>query len=124
MLVVVFDADCGVCQASVEWLKARDRHDAFQFIGNDAVPLPAGVSQEETEHTVVVLDGARKFVRGAAVSRLLRELRGWSIAGQALRLPGIARIANFGYDQFAKRRHKVSAALGLTACKIPDRSQS
>jgi predicted DCC family thiol-disulfide oxidoreductase YuxK len=122
MLVVIFDADCGVCQASVGWLKARDRHGVFQFAGNDLQPLPDGVSQDETEHTVVVLDGARKFVRGAAVSRLLRELRGWSVAGQALRVPGIAQLANFGYDQFAKRRHKVSAALGLTACKIPDRA--
>jgi predicted DCC family thiol-disulfide oxidoreductase YuxK len=124
MLVVVFDADCGVCQASVGWLKARDRRGIFQFVGNDADPLPAGVSLEETEHTVVVLDGARKFVRGGAVSRLLRELRGWSMAGQLLRVPGIAQVANFGYGQFAKRRHKVSAALGLTACKVPDRGQS
>jgi predicted DCC family thiol-disulfide oxidoreductase YuxK len=118
MLVVVYDADCGVCQASVGWLRKRDRNGSFDFIGNDAEPLPPGVDLEETEHTVVVLDGARKLVRGAAVSRLLRELRGWSIAGQALRLPLVKQLADAGYDRFARRRHKVSAALGLNACKV------
>jgi predicted DCC family thiol-disulfide oxidoreductase YuxK len=124
MLVVVYDADCGVCQASVAWLQRRDRRSVFQFVGNDAALLPAGVSLEETEHTVVVLDGPRKFVRGAAVSRLLRELRGWSVLGNALRAPGIKQLANLAYDQFAKRRHKVSAAFGLNACKVPPREGS
>jgi predicted DCC family thiol-disulfide oxidoreductase YuxK len=124
MLVVVFDADCGVCQASVGWLRKRDRRSVFQFVGNDADPLPAGVALEETAHTVVVLDGARKFVRGEAVSRVLRELRGWSLLGQTLRVPGIEQLANLGYDQFARRRHKVSAALGMNACKVPSDASS
>lgn len=125
-LVIVFDADCGVCQASVAWLRKRDRKQRFEFIGNDVPELPSGVSREETGHTVVVLEpglgAVRKYTRGAAVSRLLRELRGWSIAGHALRLPGIKQLANLGYDRFAKNRHRVSAALGLTACAVPTKT--
>jgi predicted DCC family thiol-disulfide oxidoreductase YuxK len=116
-LMIVFDSDCGVCQASVAWLRARDRRGAFRFVGNDT-GLPAGVSREESEHTLVVLEGDRKFVRGEAVARLLRELRGWSLVGALLQLPGLRQLANFGYDRFARDRHRVSAALGMRACAI------
>jgi len=117
-LLVVYDADCGVCQASVEWLRKRDRRGRLRFVGNDG-ELPAGISREETEHTVVVIEGARKLTRGAAMSRLLRELLGWALLGHALRLPGIAWIADRGYDRFARNRHRISAALGLASCRAP-----
>jgi predicted DCC family thiol-disulfide oxidoreductase YuxK len=117
-IAVVYDADCGVCQASVAWAKQRDRRGALQFVGNDAGELPPGVSREETEHTVVVIDGARKLVRADGVARVLRELRGWSVLGAVLRVPGIRQIANVGYGAFARRRHRVSAALGMRACEV------
>lgn len=120
-IVVVYDADCGVCQASVAWIKTRDRMSAFEFVGNDVAQLPAAVSREETEHTMVVLDGGRKLTRADGVARILRELRGWSTAGAVLRLPGIRALGNLGYDAFAKRRHRISAALGLRACAVPPR---
>ncbi len=77
------------------------------------------ISREETEHTVVVIEGARKLTRGAAMARLLRELRGWALLGHALRLPGIAWISDRGYDRFARNRHRISAALGLASCRVP-----
>ncbi len=117
-LLVVYDADCGVCQASVAWVRSRDQRSAIEFLGNDATDLPAGVSREETEHTIVVLDCAQKLVRAEGVARILRELGGWSALGALLRVPGVRQLANLGYDAFARRRHRVSAALGLRACKI------
>jgi predicted DCC family thiol-disulfide oxidoreductase YuxK len=122
VLTVVYDADCGVCQASVAWIRRRDRRGVFRFVGNDAAELPAGVSLEETEHTMVVLEeGGRKFTRGGGVARILRELRGWSALGALLRAPGLRQLADWGYDRFAKNRHRVSAALGMRACALPDR---
>ena len=116
-LLVVYDADCGVCQASANWLRKRDRRGRFRLAGNDE-ELPAGVSREETEHTVVVMEGERKWTRGAAMVRVLRELRGWAFLGQALRLPGVAWLADRGYDRFARNRHRISSALGLTSCPV------
>jgi predicted DCC family thiol-disulfide oxidoreductase YuxK len=120
-MVVVYDADCGVCQASVAWLKERDRKGVFKLVGNDVPDLPPGISHEETNHTVIVLDGARKLVRAEAVARILGELPGWSAAGALLRAPGIRRVANWAYDRFARNRHRVSAALGMRACAVPGR---
>jgi predicted DCC family thiol-disulfide oxidoreductase YuxK len=118
-VIIVFDADCGVCQASVAWAKKRDRRGALQFVGNDVAELPPGVSREETGHTVIVLDGPRKLVRAAAVARILSELGGWAVAGAVLRAPGIRRLADWGYDRFAENRHRVSAALGMRVCEVP-----
>jgi predicted DCC family thiol-disulfide oxidoreductase YuxK len=70
---------------------------------------------------MVVLDGARKTVRGEGVARILQELPGWSLVGAALRVPGIRQIANWGYDRFARNRHRVSAALGMRVCAVPKR---
>lgn len=119
VITVVYDADCGVCQASVAWLRRRDRRNVFQFVGNDVPTLPAGVDRPETEHTIVVLDGARKLIRADGVSFLLRQLRGWSLLGVALRVPGLRQLANRGYDRFAANRHRISAALGMRACALP-----
>jgi predicted DCC family thiol-disulfide oxidoreductase YuxK len=118
-LLVVYDADCGVCQASVGWARARDRGGRLRFMPNDA-ELPESVSLAETEHTVVVLDGARKWTRGGAVARVLRELpAGWSALGWVLRLPGLRWLADRGYDRFARNRHRISAALGMRSCAVP-----
>jgi len=120
-VLVVYDADCGVCQASVAWAKKRDHRGVLQFVGNDVAELPAGVSRDETEHTMVVLDGSEKLVRAAGVARILRELGGWRVAGAILRAPGMRRLADWGYDRFAENRHRVSAALGMRACQIPEK---
>jgi predicted DCC family thiol-disulfide oxidoreductase YuxK len=120
-MIVVYDADCGVCQASVAWLRKRDRKGVFQFVGNDVAELPSGVSREETEHTMIVLDGARKLVRAEGVARVLRELPSWAPVAALLRAPGVRSLAGWGYDRFARNRHRISAALGMRACAVPDR---
>ena len=120
MLTIVYDADCGVCQASVAWLRKRDRRGVLRYLGNDAEPLPAGVTLEETNHTVVVLEeDGRKHLRAEAIARVLRELPGYRPVAALLTAPGMKALANFGYDQFARRRHRISAALGLRACAVP-----
>jgi predicted DCC family thiol-disulfide oxidoreductase YuxK len=119
-ILVVFDADCGVCQASVAWARRRDVRNRLRFIPNDA-ELPPGVSHDETEHTVVVLDGRRKWTRAAATARVLRELPLWSALGWVLRTPGLRWLADRAYDRFARNRHRVSAALGLRSCAVPPR---
>jgi predicted DCC family thiol-disulfide oxidoreductase YuxK len=124
MLTVVFDQDCGVCTATAQWLAARDR--SIRLIGNGAQSLPAGVPREETADTVFVVDEAAGLVwtRAEAIARLLCGLPGlrnlgWRLFGALLRLPLVRWLARRGYDSFARRRHRVSAALGLTACKVP-----
>ena len=114
-----------MCSASVDWVRRRDRGGTtFVFLGNLG-QLPANVSAAETQETVVVLgalDGPGrddKWLRAQAVSRILRALGpAWWLLGQVMRLPVVSWLADVGYRQFARRRHRVSALLGLQACKV------
>lgn len=115
MITVVFDADCGVCQASVEFIRKRDARRLFAFVPSTA--LPEGVDAAEAQQTLIVLDDRAKTVRAAAVARILRELPRWRFVAPLLRLPG----ADAAYRLFARHRHRVSAALGLNACEAPPR---
>ena len=117
-LLVVYDADCGVCQASVAWASRHDRKGRLVFVPNDS-SLPPGVSLEETEHTVVVLDGERKWTRAGAVGRILNELPRWRALGWVLRAPALRWLFDRGYDRFARNRHRVSAAMGMKSCEVP-----
>jgi predicted DCC family thiol-disulfide oxidoreductase YuxK len=120
-LIVVFDASCGVCEATARFLERRVQPGTFRFVGNDEPELPPGVSREQAQETVVVVEGDQKWTQAAAVSRLLRELPAWAPLGKLLALPGIRGIAGVGYRAFARRRHRVSALLGLRACAVPKR---
>lgn len=123
MITVVYDADCGVCQKSVGWARKRDRRGRLRFVPNDG-ELPDGVSPEETEHTVVVVEGARKWVRAEATARILRELGPWAALGLLLRAPGVRRLADRAYVRFARNRHRISAALGMGVCVVPQNGNS
>lgn len=126
-LTVVYDQDCGVCGATAHWLVTRDP--SIKLVGNGAETLPAGVAREETGETVFVVDEATgaQWKRADAIAKLLRGLPGWRavgyrILGVVLALPLVRWFARIGYDNFARRRHRVSAALGMGVCKVPARA--
>ncbi|GAC1344429.1 MAG: hypothetical protein NVSMB23_19320 [Myxococcales bacterium] len=120
-LIVIFDASCGVCEACVRKLQRSAPADTFRFVGNDAPELPPGVDRAQAQETVIVLEGARQWTHAAAVARLLRALPPWAPLGTLLDLPGVRALAGAGYQAFARRRHRVSAFLGLRACGLPQR---
>jgi predicted DCC family thiol-disulfide oxidoreductase YuxK len=121
-LLVIYDGDCGVCQATVDWFGRRDLRGQLSFQSN-AEPLPPEVKQEQTTHTVFAIDrsSGRQWVRAAALARMLAALPGWAVLGFLLRVPPISWFADLGYRLFARNRHRVSHALGLRACSISHR---
>jgi predicted DCC family thiol-disulfide oxidoreductase YuxK len=125
-LTVVYDQDCGVCSATAAWLVERDV--SIKLVGNGAATLPSGVAREETGETVFVVDESTgaQWKRAEAIAKLLRGLPGWRafgyrLLGLLMSLPGVRWLARIGYDNFARRRHRVSAALGMGVCKVPKR---
>src|SRR2546426_10458713 len=102
-MIVVYDADCGVCQASVAWVKERDRRGVFEFVGNDSAPPPR-VSREETEHTMIVLDGGRQGVPPEGGAPNPSELPGGAAVGPAPAAPGGRPPARGGHDNVSPER--------------------
>jgi predicted DCC family thiol-disulfide oxidoreductase YuxK len=123
-LRLIYDADCGVCFQMCRVLKRLDARRRIQFLGNDQrQDIPAELTDTLLDQTIVVIDGAgNSFVRERAASVLLSALplRGLG-SGVLLRLPGVAQLARVGYDAFSRRRHVISAELGLGVCGVERR---
>lgn len=120
-LIVLFDAQCGLCERSVAWLMRRDQHGALLFAPNDGVTARiAGEPAGGEDAGIVVLDGSRRLVGAPAVARALRALGGiWSVAGLALgALP--RPLAAGLYNCVARRRRTLGCAIGDERSGIRD----
>ncbi|HVZ32435.1 MAG TPA: DCC1-like thiol-disulfide oxidoreductase family protein [Polyangiaceae bacterium] len=120
-LTLIFDADCGVCFSICRVLQRWDVFERLHFVGNDEHnQIPSDLSDELLDQTLVVLTPeGQTLTRERAVSATLSALPFAGVGmGLFLRLPGISWLARRGYDGFAKRRHIVSAWLGLGACGV------
>lgn len=112
-LIVLFDAQCGLCERSVAWLMRRDRRGALLFAPNDGVTARiAGEPAGGEDAGIVVLEGSRRRVGAPALARALRALGGiWSVAGFALDALPRALAAGL-YNWVAKRRRTLGCAIG------------
>jgi predicted DCC family thiol-disulfide oxidoreductase YuxK len=126
-LTVIFDADCGVCFQICRVLKRWDVYERLTFVGNDeSSRIPADLSPDLLDQTLVVLapDGQRLLHERAVAAVLgVLPLAGLG-SGWLLRVPGISGLARLAYTAFARRRHDVSARLGLGRCGIAGPQQA
>jgi predicted DCC family thiol-disulfide oxidoreductase YuxK len=113
-LVVLIDGSCALCNATAAWMVSRDRAGRLVFATNQGeVARIAGELPGGDPDTIVVWDGSRRYVRSAAILTLLRSLGGgWRLLAM---LASICppRLADFFYDQIARRRHRFA---GPGAC--------
>jgi predicted DCC family thiol-disulfide oxidoreductase YuxK len=109
---LVYDADCGFCTRSAHWL---DEHPiAWHTLDLDAVQ----VTQAEADANAGWLEDGRITALGAdAITAALRAKRGAAgVAGRALTVPGLRRLAHLVYPRIAANRHRMPG--GTAACKI------
>jgi predicted DCC family thiol-disulfide oxidoreductase YuxK len=125
--VLLYDGTCGFCNASVQFIIARDRRRTMRF-----APLQSDIGQQVIERhpelkgvdSVVYVDaigdGAREAVsvRSTAALAVCRYLGApWSWAGIARIVP--ARLRDLGYDLFARHRYRFFGR--HEACMLPPR---
>ena len=121
-LVLIFDADCGICFQICRVLQRLDVFERLEFVGNDeSSRIPASLTAELLDQTAVVLTpDSRQLQRERAVAAVLGALPlGGLGLGLLLRLPGISWLGRAGYDAFASHRHEISARLRLGRCGVP-----
>jgi len=121
-LVVYFDADCGVCLMICRWLVRFDKLGRLTFAANASEDAPPEVKAAAAE-TVVVRDekSGGTFTKARAMAAIFAALPLGGLASLLLRAPGIAQLADAGYDLVAKNRAAISVWLGFQACGIPQR---
>jgi predicted DCC family thiol-disulfide oxidoreductase YuxK len=120
-LDLYYDDDCGICLWAARLLKRMDLRQNVTFKANsDVEALPKGVTAEDTERSMIVVEGGGRVHRdAAALSEILRSLPllGW--LGWLLRAPGIHFVARRLYYKVADNRMAISVAVGMGACGLP-----
>jgi predicted DCC family thiol-disulfide oxidoreductase YuxK len=125
-LLVLYDADCGVCTRSASLLRKLDRDARLHLVPLQTAPplvdLPPNAELAESLH---VRDSQGRWsVGGAAAIRLAREVPALRPLAALARVPGVPRLADAAYALVAANRQRLSRLLGEDACRIPSRAGS
>lgn len=118
--IVLFDGVCKFCNASVNFLLARDRRGQLRFA---ALQSPAGQALLARFHlprdqfaSLVLVEGNRCWRRSTAALRIARFLDGpWPLAALLLAVPPFLRDA--AYDVLARNRYRWFGQ--LDSCRVP-----
>jgi predicted DCC family thiol-disulfide oxidoreductase YuxK len=129
ILTVIFDGDCGVCQALRARAARLDCAGRLHFVPNQAADLETlapGLTRAEASRALYAVAPDGRRWRGArAFFVTMRHLPGvWRWIGAVGALPPLSLLAEPCYQLIAHHRARVSRWLGLDACRIelPDES--
>lgn len=119
-ILVLFDGVCNLCNASVQFIIRRDRHDRFRFASLQSDAARAILQRfninPETMHSVIVIDGDKVYERSDAAIRIASGLGGiWRLLSSLRVLP--RRLRDFIYNLIA--RHRYSWFGKRNECMIP-----
>lgn len=109
--VVVYDGDCGICEASAGWITSH-------VPGLRVVPHRAhGLDHIDA---VLFLSPAGEMQGARAVAAILRRARSRFLRaiGMAMGLPVVRSLAVIVYSLVARNRRRLSRLLGLRACAV------
>ena len=112
--VVVYDGDCGICQASARWI---ERHIASLEVQSH---YEYGV---EELGSVWLVTSTHNFEGADAVARILMmsSKRWMRLCGRIMNAPGARLVASGVYRVIERNRRPISRALRMTACAVPSK---
>ena len=112
--VVVYDGDCGICEASARWILAHVT--TVDVVSHHQYGL------DHIGSVWFVTDNGR-LEGAAAVSAILKsaDARAYRAIGVVIGLPGVLFIAGLVYSLVARNRRHISRLLGMNACGLPPR---
>ena len=126
-VTLFYDADCGFCQGSVEWLLARSRSETFHPVAyQDEVAMKGFPMVDRTlaDKGIQALGPDGKLRRKAqATGYCLTFVPGWRWLGRLILFPWVAPFAAMGYAVIAGNRHRLSRWMGRNSCRVPPRTQ-
>lgn len=125
--LLLFDGDCGICTELSRWAEAKAagldpaRFDVLPYFDVPESQLREfGLSYEDCTHSVQLISPEGKVRSGAfAVNHFLLQIPRWrwTVISLYVLFPLIP-FEILGYWIVARNRHRISAALGMNACKV------
>ena len=126
-VTLFYDADCGFCQGSVEWLLAHSLPGTFDPVAyqdDQAVRKFPMVDPALADKGIQALGPDGKLrAKAKATGYCLTFVPGWRWLGHLMQFPLVSPFAAMGYAIVAKNRHHISRWMGRSSCRIPPRSQ-
>jgi predicted DCC family thiol-disulfide oxidoreductase YuxK len=112
--VVVYDGDCGICEASARWILTHVT--SVDVVSHHQYGLTHIGS-------VWFVTANGRLEGAAAVSAILKsaDARAYRTIGVLIGLPGVLFIAGLVYSLVARNRRHISRLLGMNACGLPSR---
>jgi predicted DCC family thiol-disulfide oxidoreductase YuxK len=126
-VTLFYDADCGFCQGSVDWLLTRalpGTFDPVAYQDDQALREFPMVDASLADKGIQALGPDGKIrAKAAATGYCLTFLPGWSWLGRLILFPLVAPFAALGYLVIARNRHHLSRLMGRTSCRILPRAK-
>jgi predicted DCC family thiol-disulfide oxidoreductase YuxK len=121
--IVIFDGECGICNAVREWAEARDHAGRLRFVAYQTADLDSlspGLTRRMASRSVYfIYSDGRRVGRARAVFEMLRRLSGvWRSVGMVMVQLPFWPLAEPFYNLVARNRARLSARLGLSYCLV------
>lgn len=121
--IVIFDGDCGICNATREWAEARDRDHRLKFVPFQTANLGAlspGLTDEMAHRMAWLVTETGYRIGGArAIFTILSRLPlPWKIAGIIGAFLPVSLICEPFYRIVAHNRSRISGWFGLSYCMV------
>ena len=121
-IILFYDADCGFCQASVDWLIQRGRPDTFETIAyqdEERMSRYPMVDRTLADKGIQALgEDGKLWKKASATGFCLRHIPGWEWLGDFILYPLVKPFAALGYALVAGHRQRISRWMGRSSCRI------
>jgi predicted DCC family thiol-disulfide oxidoreductase YuxK len=117
---MVYDADCGFCTRSAEFLGRRSACEIRPWQSMDLAG--AGLTERDVTTAAYWLEPGAQPRRGSrAIAAALRSCQGvgYRLLGRLIDLPPVRPLAAVGYGLVARYRYHLPG--GTNACRLPQR---
>jgi len=122
LVTLFYDADCGFCQSSVDWLLRRSRPNTFQVVpyqDETKIKKYPMVDRTLADKGIQALgEDGKLWSKASATGFCLSLIPGWKWLGRFILCPLVLPFASIGYAVVAGNRQKISKWMGRTACRI------
>lgn len=123
-LWMVWDGECGLCSASAQWVRRKDRKGDFQIVTYQNCPRPPMTDEyfEMAKTRVLVFGRDGRMYPGADGVLFILENLKWGWLARVLRMPPFVWPLRLGYALVARNRGWISQKFfGGVACGMDNR---
>ncbi len=116
-IVIIYDGECGLCQASVRWIKKNQLPNRFEYVTCQSDERKERFPQITTDACMtaiqVILNDGSVLSGADGIPEIITNLKRWRWIARILRLPFFRKLSPVIYAWIARNRQFLSCKLDL-----------